>query len=144
MINVGPPMPVPNQSAANGTQATGAINLTPSNIGVMTSSKSRNQPIDKPKGMPTSAANPKPMPNRFKLAAMCSGKVAPANGLSMSSTSLNKTSCGIGKNCGGANCSPRAKYQKAKNPTVPVIVKLQKCCGLSSFFMWPLFLYAKA
>ena len=45
MIRIGPPIPVPNQSAANGTQAIGAMKRKPSKIGVTMSSSRRNQPI---------------------------------------------------------------------------------------------------
>ena len=60
MISTGPPMPVPNQSAANGTHAIGAMNRMPSNSGVTTSSSQRYQPIISPSGTPTAAASPKP------------------------------------------------------------------------------------
>ena len=60
MIITGPPMPVPNQRAANGTQAIGAMKRSPSKIGDTTSSSSLNQPISNPKGMPTAAASNMP------------------------------------------------------------------------------------
>ena len=60
-------MPVPNQSAANGTQAIGAMKRSPSKIGDTMSSSSLNQPISKPRGMPTNAAST--MPHEIALEA---------------------------------------------------------------------------
>ena len=57
---IGPPMPVPNHSAANGTQAIGAMKRSASNTGVTMSSSQRNQPISRPSGTPTAAASRKP------------------------------------------------------------------------------------
>ena len=57
---IGPPMPVPNHSAANGTQAIGAMKRRPSNTGVTMSSSQRNQPISRPSGTPIAAASTKP------------------------------------------------------------------------------------
>ena len=136
-MSVGPPMPVPNQSAANGTHATGAMKRSPSNKGVTTSSSQRNQPIARPKGMPINAASPKPMPKRCRLESMWSTRVAPANGLWNRSMSFANTSWGIGRNCGGAKCSARARYQKAKKATAPIVVKRQNCARDSLSFMPP-------
>ena len=70
MINVGPPIPVPNHSAANGTHATGAMKRRLSNNGDTMSSSQPNQPIIRPSGTPTNAAKPKPIAKRPKLASM--------------------------------------------------------------------------
>jgi len=81
MIRIGPPSPVPNHRAANGTQAIGAMKRRASNTGVTISSRVRDQPIRRPRGMPTAAPRRKPQPNRKKLDARCRGKVAPAKGV---------------------------------------------------------------
>ncbi len=60
MISVGPPMPVPNQSAAKGTHAIGAMKRTASKSGETTSSSQRNHPMSSPSGTPIAAASPKP------------------------------------------------------------------------------------
>ena len=57
---IGPPMPVPNHRAANGTQAIGAMKRRPSNTGVTISSSQRNQPMSRPSGTPMTAASRKP------------------------------------------------------------------------------------
>ena len=56
MISTGPPMPVPNHSAAKGTQAIGATKRMPSNSGATMRSTQRNQAIARPSGMPTTTA----------------------------------------------------------------------------------------
>jgi hypothetical protein len=64
-------MPVPNQSAANGTHAIGATKRSASKSGVTMSSSQRYQPIISPRGTPTSAASAKPAPKRPKLDRRC-------------------------------------------------------------------------
>lgn len=72
MISTGPPIPVPNHNAANGTQAIGATKRTASNAGVTMRSIHLNQAISRPSGMPISTARPKPMPKRCRLDNRCS------------------------------------------------------------------------
>src|SRR6218665_1889578 len=69
MISTGPPMPVPNHSAANGTQAIGATNRTASNTGPMISSTQRNQAISRPSARPPSA----PQANRVAASRLPPG-----------------------------------------------------------------------
>ncbi len=64
MISTGPPMPVPNHSAANGTQAIGATKRTASKTGATMRSSQRNQAISRPSGMPTTTASTKPSAKR--------------------------------------------------------------------------------
>jgi hypothetical protein len=71
MMSTGPPMPVPNHSAANGTQAIGATKRSASNSGVTIASSVRNHPMRSPSGTPIATARPKPMAKRPRLEARC-------------------------------------------------------------------------
>ena len=65
-------MPVPNHSAASGTQASGATKRIASNSGVTISSSSRYQPISNPSGTPMPTARAHPIRKRRMLASRCS------------------------------------------------------------------------
>ena len=71
MTSTGPPMPVPNHSAANGTQAIGATNRSASKSGDTTPSSQRNQPIARPSGTPIATASANPIPKRANDEARC-------------------------------------------------------------------------
>ena len=57
---IGPPMPVPNHSAANGTQAIGRDEAQGIEHRRDDLVEPRNQPISSPSGTPTAAASRKP------------------------------------------------------------------------------------
>src|SRR5262245_3663769 len=121
MIRIGPPSPVPNHSAANGTQAMGEMNLKPSKTGVIISSSQRNQPMSNPRGTPTAAARVKPEAKRSKLRARCTGSVAPANG-SQSKLKVRKaTSQGVGRNWRGSKPEMHAATQIATKQASPAM-----------------------
>src|SRR5215510_4790577 len=119
MIRIGPPNPVPNHSAANGTHAMGEMNLKPSKTGVIISSSQRNQPISNPRDTPTAAARIKPDAKRSKLRARCTGRVAPANGSQSKLKVRNATSKGVGKNCRGTKPEMDAANQIATKQVSP-------------------------
>src|SRR5215510_8905854 len=121
MISIGPPSPVPNHSAAKGTQAMGEMNLKPSKTGVIISSSQRNQPISKPRGTPTAAARVKPDAKRSKLRARCTGRVAPANGSQSKLKVRNVTSQGVGRNCRGTKPELAAATQIATKQVSPAM-----------------------
>ena len=77
MTNTGPPIPVPNQSAANGTQAIGATKRMLSKNGVISWFAKRDKAIKRPKGIPIATANKNPYRNRLKLEAIWANRVYP-------------------------------------------------------------------
>src|SRR5262245_35512380 len=121
MIRIGPPSPVPNQRAANGTQAIGEMNLKPSKTGVIISSSQRNQPMSNPRGTPTATAREKPDAKRSKLRARCTGRLAPANGSQSKLKVRNATSQGVGRNCRGTNPEMDTATQIATKQASPVM-----------------------
>ena len=111
MISTGPPMPVPNHSAANGTQAIGATKRSASNSGVTIvvepaepahQQPERHADRDREARSPSRSARS----STADAAAACSRRTAFASGR----RTCRATASGVGRNCGCT--SPRERDQR--------------------------------
>jgi hypothetical protein len=122
-------MPVPNQSAANGTQAIGAMKRTASKAGATMRSTQRNHAISRPSGMPITTASTNPNAKRWKLDSRWRNSVKPANGSTTSWAKRAATSHGAGRNSREVSPASAAALQNRKKLAAPAADRAQKRAG---------------